>query len=217
MKRIAVLALQGGFEPHAAMLDQLGHDVFEARTAADIERADGLVLPGGESSVQLLLIGRFGLEPAIRAVVTSGRPILATCAGAILSAANVASPEQRSFGFVDIDVVRNAYGRQRDSFEATSDAGRNAKDGRGAGTFDGLPLVFIRAPRIVRVGPSVEILAAFSGEPILVRQGNVTAATFHPELTADGRVHRDVFGGHRAAKPCDAGGVVPCPSNISMS
>lgn len=211
MKRVAVLALQGGFAPHAAMLAKLGHDVFEARNRADIERADGLVLPGGESSVQLLLIERFGLEDAIRAVATSGRPILATCAGAILAAAKVSSPEQRSFGWVDIDVVRNAYGRQRDSFEATSDT-----DARG-GAFAALPLVFIRAPRIARLGASVEVLATFSGEPILVRQANVTSATFHPELTADLRVHREVFGGHRAVQPCDASVVVPCPSNTSMS
>lgn len=202
MKRIAVLALQGGFAAHATALARLGHDVFEARTADDVARADGLVLPGGESSVQLLLIERFGLEESLRSFAASGRPILATCAGAILIATRVTSPDQRSFALIDIDVVRNAYGRQRDSFESTSDLDSRA-------SLQALPLVFIRAPRIVRAGASVQILAALSGEPILVRQGNVTAATFHPELTADDRVHRDVFGAPAALHPCDAVAVAP--------
>jgi 5'-phosphate synthase pdxT subunit len=200
VKRIAVLALQGGFAAHATTLARLGHDVFEARTREDVARADGLVLPGGESSVQLLLIARFGLEGAIRDLALRGRPILATCAGTILIANHVACPEQRSLALLDIDVVRNAYGRQRDSFESTSDA---------PATWPALPLVFIRAPRIVRTGPEVEVLATFSGDPILVRQGNVTAATFHPELTADDRVHRDVFGAPALRHPCDADAVVP--------
>jgi 5'-phosphate synthase pdxT subunit len=140
------------------------------------------VLPGGESSAQLLLIERFGLDGAIRDFGKSERPVLATCAGAILAAAGVTSPRQASFALIDIDVERNAYGRQRESFEAIADG-----DAR-------LPLVFIRAPRITRVGPGVRVLATLKGEPILVRQGNVTAATFHPELTGDPRVFRAVFG-----------------------
>ena len=182
MKRIGVLAMQGGFAAHARRLEELGHAALEARTARDVENADGLVLPGGESSAQLLLIERFGLEASIRAVAESGRPVLATCAGLILVAAEVMSPQQRSIGLIDITVARNAYGRQRDSFEATADGG------------EGLPLVFIRAPRIVRVGQTVEVLATLDGEPVLVRQSNLTAATFHPELTGDTRVHRAVFG-----------------------
>jgi 5'-phosphate synthase pdxT subunit len=182
VKRIAVLALQGAFAAHAKRLEALGLAPFEARTARDVDGAEGLVLPGGESSAQLLLIERFGLEAAIRALATSGRPVLATCAGMILAATNVTSPRQRRFGLIDIDVERNAYGRQLDSFEATADG-----DGE-------LPLVFIRAPRIVRVGPDVEVLATLAGEPILVRQGHVTAAAFHPELTDDARMHRAVFG-----------------------
>jgi 5'-phosphate synthase pdxT subunit len=163
-------------------LEELGHVGFEARTAGDVENADGLVLPGGESSAQLLLIERFDLEASIRAFAASGRPILATCAGMILAAKEVTSPRQRSLGLLDIDVRRNAYGRQRDSFEAIADGAAR------------IPLVFIRAPRIVRVGPGVEVLATLGGDPILVRQGNVTAAAFHPELTDDARVHRGVFG-----------------------
>jgi pyridoxal 5'-phosphate synthase pdxT subunit len=182
MKRIGVLALQGGFAAHARRLEELGHVAFEARTAGDVESADGLVLPGGESSAQLLLIERFGLETSIRALAESGRPVLATCAGLILIAAGVTAPRQRSFDLMDIDVVRNAYGRQLDSFEATADDG------------EGLPLVFIRAPRIVRVGAGVDVLATLEGEPILVRQNNLVAATFHPELTGDTRVHHGIFG-----------------------
>ena len=190
MKRIAVLALQGGFAAHARCLEELGHAPFEARTATDVDNAEGLILPGGESSAQLLLIERFGLEASIRAVAASGRHVLATCAGMILVAAGVTSPRQRSFGLIDIDVARNAYGRQLDSFEATADGD------------DDLPLLFIRAPRIVRVGRGVEVLATLAGEPILVQQGNVTGAAFHPELTGDTRVHRAVFGaGERASKP----------------
>jgi len=190
MKQIAVLALQGGFAAHARRLEEVGLAPFEARTARDVDRADGLVLPGGESSAQLLLIERFGLEASIRAVATSGRPVLATCAGMIVAAASVTSPRQRSFGLIDIDVARNAYGRQLDSFETTADGD------------DELPLVFIRAPRIMRVGPGVVVLATRAGEPVLVRQANVTAAAFHPELTAATRVHRGVFGaGERASKP----------------
>jgi 5'-phosphate synthase pdxT subunit len=182
MSAIGVLALQGGFAAHVERLAALGHAAFEVRTAADVERAGGLVLPGGESSAQLLLIERFGLEGAIRAFAKSERPVLATCAGAILAATGVTSPRQASFALIDIDVERNAYGRQRESFEAIADGSSR------------LSLIFIRAPRITRVGPGVEVLATLKGEPILVRQGKVTAATFHPELTSDSRVHRAVFG-----------------------
>ena len=180
MKRIGVLALQGGFAAHAGPLEELGHAPFEARTPRDIDEADGLVLPGGESSAQLILIERFGLKAPIAALVASGRPVLATCAGLILAAAEVTSPDQPSFGLLDIGVERNAYGRQLDSFEAIADEQL-------------LPLVFIRAPRIRRVGPAVEVLATHRGEPVLVRERNVTGATFHPELTSDPRVHRTVF------------------------
>lgn len=189
MKRIGVLALQGGFAAHARRLEELGHSPFEARTARDLEGAEGLVLPGGESSVQLSLIERFGLEASLLRLAASGVPILATCAGLILVAARVTSPAQRSFALVDVDVTRNAYGRQSQSFEATGDG------------VEAFRLLFIRAPRIVRVGAAVEILATLAGEPILVRHGNVIAATFHPELTPDRRVHRWVFDTGRAPAP----------------
>ena len=142
---------------------------------------EGLVLPGGESSAQLSLVDRFGLEGPLRAWLAGGKPVLATCAGLILAARGVASPAQRSLAVLDVDVVRNAYGRQLQSFQATADDGR-------------LELVFIRAPRITRVGLFVEVLATLRGEPILVRQGNIVAAAFHPELTSDPFVHQLAFG-----------------------
>jgi len=172
-----VLALQGGFAAHRAALERLGWATRPVRAPADLEGADALVLPGGESTTQLLLLERLGLEAPLRAFVASSRPVLATCAGLILLARGVRNPPQRSLGLLDVDVVRNAYGRQLDSTVARSDAGDRE-------------LVFIRAPRIARVGPDVEVLATWRGDPVLVRQANVTAATFHPELTSDDVVHR---------------------------
>lgn len=138
-------------------------------------------MPGGESTVHLKLLARFSMEEVLRSFVLSGRPVLATCAGMILCAREVTNPAQRSFGFVDVSVERNAYGRQLDSFEAVDDSGT-------------LPLMFIRAPRITRVGEGVEVLARLNGEPIWIRENNVHAASFHPELTLDRRVHAAVFG-----------------------
>jgi 5'-phosphate synthase pdxT subunit len=188
MARIGVLALQGGYAAHAAMLTALGHDPVEVRDPGPFGGAgahlDGLCFPGGESTTQLRLIARFGLRAALDDFIASGRPVLATCAGLVLAAARVSNPEQPSFGWLDVTVVRNGWGRQLDSFEDVADVG----DG-GA-----LPLTFIRAPRITDVGQGVEVLAELRGEPILVRQRNVTGATFHPELTGDVRVHRWVFG-----------------------
>jgi 5'-phosphate synthase pdxT subunit len=176
---IGVLALQGAFDVHARAIRELGHHVLLVRAPSDLQELDGLVLPGGESTVQLDLLGRLGLEAPLRALIARGAPVLATCAGLILAARSVRRPEQRSFGLVDVTVERNAWGRQIDSFEGTSDRGRE--------------LVFIRAPRIVEVGAEVEVLDTFGGEPVLVRQRNVTCATFHPELTADRDVHRHAF------------------------
>jgi 5'-phosphate synthase pdxT subunit len=178
---IGVLALQGGFSRHARALEQLGHAVVEVRAAAQLAALDGLVLPGGESTAQLRLIGTAGLAPALRAFARRRRPLLATCAGLILAAREVVSPAQPSFGFIDVKVARNAWGRQLDSFAAKADG-------------SALPLVFIRAPRILELGAAVEVLARFEGEPVLVRQGDFTGATFHPELTGCLDVHREVFG-----------------------
>jgi 5'-phosphate synthase pdxT subunit len=185
MATIGVLALQGAFVRHADVLAALGHRVVLVHDARDFTTLDGLVLPGGESTVQLELAARLGIEEEIRELVARGRPVLATCAGLILLARTVTHPEQRSLGAVDVTVSRNGWGRQVDSFEATSDE-----------PFDGgepLPLVCIRAPRIAQTGAGVEVLARLRGEPMLVRDGNVLGATFHPELTADTRVHERAF------------------------
>ena len=179
-KRVGVLALQGDFAAHGMALAELGHVPVEIRSPADLAGLEGLVLPGGESSVHLQLIAQFELGEALSKFVATGQPVLGTCAGLILAARRVTSPDQPSFGWIDVTVARNAYGRQRQSFEAVS--------------ADGIPMVFIRGPRILEVGPSVEVLATFGGEPVLVRDGSVTGASFHPELTKDRRVHAQVFG-----------------------
>jgi 5'-phosphate synthase pdxT subunit len=180
--RVGVLALQGGFAAHLASLDRLGHSAKEVRTVRDLDGVDGLVLPGGESSVMLDLLAReVGLEQALRARIASGMPLLATCAGLILSAREVRAPSQRSFAFLDVVVRRNAYGRQLDSKETRDDRDR-------------IPLVLIRAPKIESVGPAVEILATHEGDPVLVREGPRVGATFHPELTDDLGVHALAFG-----------------------
>ena len=178
MACVGILSLQGGFAPHALALQEIGLATREVRDARDLEAVDGLVLPGGESTAQLRLIERHRLAGGLEDFVASGRPLLATCAGLILSA-RLVKPAQRSFGWLDLEVERNAYGRQLDSFEDLSD--------------EGLPLVFIRAPRIATVGSSVTVLDRWHGEPVLVRAGAVTGAAFHPELTPDRRVHRLAF------------------------
>lgn len=176
--RVGVLALQGGFAAHLSALRELGHDAVAVRTAADLSTVGGLVLPGGESTTMWRQIERDGLGDALADF--AGRPVLATCAGLILVSRHVTDPVQPSLGWLDVDVRRNGYGRQLDSFEARSDDGDR-------------PLVFIRAPRISRVGDGVEVLATHDGEPVLVRQGNLVAATCHPELTTDRWVHALVF------------------------
>jgi len=175
------VAVQGGFAPHLTALASLGHDACEVRSAADLDGVEGIVLPGGESTAQLRLIESAGLAEPLRRAADRGAAVLATCAGLILAAARVERPEQPSFGWIDVAVARNGWGRQVDSFEAIDDGGA-------------LPLVFIRAPRIVEVGRDVEVLATLGGEPVLVRQHNRVAATFHPELTPDRAVHRAAFG-----------------------
>lgn len=170
--RAGVLALQGDFAAHLAALPP---GAVEVRTAAAVDALDLLVLPGGESTTMLKLLDGSGIEEAVRRLVARGGVVFGTCAGAILLAARVENPPQRSLGLIDVTVERNAFGRQVDSFEAVLEPD--------------YPGVFIRAPRIRRVGPKVEVLARWEGEPVLVREGRVFAATFHPELTADRRVH----------------------------
>ena len=177
-----ILAIQGDVARHAAALARVGVHPVAVRTAAELAAVDALVLPGGESTAMLRGIVRDGLEHPLRAFFASGRPVLGTCAGIILLARRVTSPAQPSFRVLDVDVERNAYGTQLDSFVAVTEP---------SPAFPAVPAVFIRAPRIVRVASgNVEVLARVGGEPVLVRAGAVWGATFHPELGDDETVLR---------------------------
>lgn len=187
--RIGVLALQGGFAAHAAALDRLGLAVREVRAARDLEGLDGLVLPGGESTTQRRLLDRLGLEAPLRMFIDSGRPVLATCAGLILLARQVEGGVP-GLGALDVDVRRNAWGRQVASFEAVVDP----EPARDHG-LEGLAVTLIRAPRLVRLGPEVETVATWRGEAIAVRQGPIVAATAHPELGPSSALHALAFAG----------------------
>jgi len=178
---IGVLALQGDFAAHAAALSRAGSRVREVRRVGDLSGLSGLVLPGGESTTLLKLMADEPWPDALRGFHAAGGALLGTCAGAILLAREVRNPAQPGLGLLDATVVRNAYGRQVDSFEAELEA-----PWLGAG----LRGVFIRAPRFVALGPGVDVLVRLQGEPVLVREGRVLAATFHSELTADARLHR---------------------------
>ena len=188
---VAVLALQGDFEAHRKALAEVGAGSFEAKRPGDLAHAAGLVIPGGESTTLWKFFEAEPWEEAFRAFAASGRPMLGTCAGAIVLAREVSNPAQKGLGLIDIGIERNAYGRQVDSFVAEAACPRLGGP---------IPAVFIRAPRIRRLGPDVEVLARHRDEPVLVRQGNVFAATFHPELDPDRRLHRMVFGGAQEAR-----------------
>jgi len=177
--RIGVLAVQGNFREHLAMLDRLGVETREVRKPEQLDGLDGLVIPGGESTAIGRLIRLYGLEEALAAFQ---RPLLGTCAGMILLAREAVDgvPNQPLLGLVDASVRRNGYGRQVWSFEADLNLPGDGPPLRG---------VFIRAPRVVSVGPEVEVLAELDGHPVLVRQGGVLLSAFHPELTDDTRVH----------------------------
>ena len=180
--KIGVLALQGDFSRHAAALTRCGAEPVEIRKPEQLADVDGLIMPGGESTTLLKLIHEGGFVPALEAFHQAGKPIFGTCAGLILLARDVENPRQFSLGLIDVGVERNAYGRQRESFEATGTATLNGQDAP-------VEMVFIRAPRIRRVGPGVETLARHGGEAVMARQGPVLVATFHPELTDDATVH----------------------------
>jgi 5'-phosphate synthase pdxT subunit len=181
---VGVLALQGDFAKHAEALARAGLESREIRRPEELESVSGLVLPGGESTTLLKFLDREGWEKPLREFAAGGRPVLATCAGLILLARKVENPEQRSLGVLDVDVVRNAYGRQVDSFVGTA----SGPDG------EEIEAVYIRAPKISRVGPGVEVLARQGSDPVWVLQDNVQAATFHPELSVSSGIHRRVFG-----------------------
>lgn len=178
--KVGVLALQGDFEAHAHALREAGAEPVEVRTASELAGVDALVIPGGESTTIRKLAANFGLLEPLRARAASGMPILGTCAGLIACAREIADGDEPIIPLVDIAVRRNAYGRQVDSFESDVDVD-------GVGT---MRAVFIRAPRIERVGDGVEVLARHDGESVVVRQGAVLLAAFHPELAGDARLHR---------------------------
>jgi pyridoxal 5'-phosphate synthase pdxT subunit len=180
--RIGILALQGAFRAHSTRFAELGVPAREVRRPHDLDVVDALVMPGGESTTMSNLLTSSGLFDEIKARASDGMPIFGTCAGMILLATEVLDgrPDQRSFGLVDLTVRRNGYGRQLDSFETDLEV-------------SGLDLpfhgVFIRAPRVEAIGPAVEVLASHDGDPVLVCQGRMMTASFHPELTPDTRLH----------------------------
>jgi 5'-phosphate synthase pdxT subunit len=178
--QVGVLALQGAFAAHSECLTSIGVQSVEIRTPEQLGSVDALLMPGGESSTMSQLLESSGLFDPIAARIEEGMPVFGTCAGMILLASEILDgrSDQRSFSAIDISVRRNAFGRQVDSFEANIDS--------SVGEFHG---VFIRAPRIERVGVGVEVLGSINDEPVLVRQGNVLAASFHPELSNDARLH----------------------------
>ena len=192
MTRVGVLALQGDYAAHAKALAEVGPEVGRrvevtlVRRPDQLEGLDALVMPGGESTTLLKLLEPEGLDEALQRFARAGGGIFGTCAGAILLSRTVSNPTQRSLDLLDASIERNSYGRQVDSFvgEVTpTEAGERAL---GPGPIEA---VFIRAPRFLALGPEVEVLAVHGSDPVLVRQGNILAATFHPELTADRRVH----------------------------
>jgi len=168
--KIGILAVQGNFREHASMLRQLGAEAVEVRKPEQLDELDGLVIPGGETTAIMRLVRLYGLEDAIRGFA---RPVFGTCAGMILL-------DRNHLGVLDVEVARNAYGRQVASFEADLELAGDDEPLRG---------VFIRAPRVAEAGPGVEVLAELDGEPVLLREGRVLVASFHPELTGDTRLH----------------------------
>jgi 5'-phosphate synthase pdxT subunit len=179
--RVGVLAIQGDYEAHKRRLEQLGAEVVLVRKPEQLDAIDAIVIPGGESSTFLNFLSERGFLEKLRDFVST-KPTFGTCAGAILLATEVENPPQQSLNALDIRIRRNAYGRQNESSikEAATKLGSQP-----------LEMVFIRAPKIMSTGKNVEVLATDNGDPVLVRQGKIMAATFHPELSADTRVHQE--------------------------
>lgn len=183
MSTVGVLALQGDVREHLAALDSLGVGGAAVKTPEALAAVDGLVIPGGESTTIGKLATRFGLVEPLRQRILDGMPVFGTCAGLIFLASSVTEGDQPLLGVLDIAVRRNAFGRQNESFETELDI---------EGLDSPFPAVFIRAPWVEKVGSGVEVLAELNGHPVMVRQGHVTAASFHPELTSDRRLHRQL-------------------------
>lgn len=179
--KIGILAVQGDFDAHAAMLARLDAESVEVRTPADLEGCDGLILPGGESTTQLQFLQEEGLADAIARFAKQGGAIFGTCAGAILLATEVENPRQDSLKLLDMTVLRNGYGRQIASDVVSGPTKLKSEP---------LEMVFIRGPIIQRAGPGLRVLAEYAGKPALVQRDLIMAATFHPELTDDTTVHQ---------------------------
>ena len=179
MKVVGILALQGDFDAHANIVASLGAEAREVRVPADLERLDALIIPGGESTVMTLGIEREGLAEPLRALIRAGTPVLGTCAGMIML-------DREHLGLLDVSTRRNAFGRQVRSFEADVDL-----SGVAGGP---MHAVFIRAPWVAEYGPSVEVLGSVEDHPVAIRQGNMIAVSFHPELAGDGRLHELLLG-----------------------
>jgi 5'-phosphate synthase pdxT subunit len=192
--KIGILALQGAFREHKEVLERLGVRTVEVRQPEDLCGCDGLVMPGGETTTQRKLAKAYGLWDPLAELGRQGIPMLATCAGLILLARRIDGERGSSLELLDVDVHRNAYGRQVFSFETLLSVPCLAGDTDGSGPFRA---IFIRAPRIVRVGKRVTVLSSHKGEPVAVEQGNLLALSFHPELTSDDRFHTYFLGSVR--------------------
>lgn len=200
--KIGILAVQGDYEAHARMLERLGADYLLVRTPEDAAQVEAMILPGGESTTMLKFLKEEGLEAALRALDARGAPFFGTCAGAILLAREVRAPAQDSLGFADLAITRNAYGRQLASEVRSAPSKLKAEP---------LEMVFIRAPWIDEIGSGVEVLAREGGRPVLVRDGRILIATFHPELTSDTTVHEYFLklAAARSAANSESGRVAP--------
>jgi len=179
--KVGILAVQGDFEAHAATLARMGVDTVFVRAPRDLQGVDAVILPGGESTTQWKFLVEEGLDQSMLEHAASGGAIFGTCAGAILLAREVLNPAQQSLNLVDITVIRNGYGRQLAS---------EVRQGTTSISPEPIEMVFIRAPIIERIGPDIEVLAKYEGQPVLIRQGRILIATFHPELTRDSTVHQ---------------------------
>lgn len=183
--RVGLLAFQGDYEAHGKALARTGIasiTIVEVRRLSDLESVDALIIPGGESTVMGMLLERFGMFEALKTRIKEGLPVFATCAGLILLAKNIEGSEQTRLGVLDVTVLRNAYGRQIDSFHSPVRTSISQ-----IGIIDG---VFIRAPKITALGEGVDVIATHRDEPVMVRQGSIVAATFHPELLPGAPLHR---------------------------
>jgi 5'-phosphate synthase pdxT subunit len=184
MRRVGVLALQGDFREHVALISDLGAQPMTVKTPAELESVDALIIPGGESTTIGKMAVRFGLMDPLRKAVRSGLPTYGTCAGLILLANSLTEGDQPLIGGLDVVVRRNAFGRQNESFEA--DISIDGMD-------ETFHAVFIRAPWIEKAGAEVEVLAAIDEHPVMVQQNNILASSFHPELTGDDRIHQTLL------------------------